>query len=100
MIGELSKADHPDDLEHGQAQTPEDLAQRLGTLFGRLETIAEEADLSERLCAHLAKAKRLTDALVATLAFFFMTITTRVQALDLAPAIEQAMLDDLIPRSI
>lgn len=55
------------------------------------------ADLSERLCAHLAKAKRLTEALVATLAFFFMMVTTRVHALNLAPAIEQAMLNDLIP---
>lgn len=97
LIADLSALDHPYDLEHGQAQTPENLAQRLGTLFERLETIAEEAALSERLCAHLAKAKRLTAALVATLAFFFMTVTTRVHALDLAPVIEQAMLDDLIP---
>lgn len=97
LIAEVSTLDHPYDLEHGQAQTPEELAQRLGARFERLERIAEEAALSERLCAHLAKAKRLTDALVATLAFFFMTVTTRVQALDLAPAIEQAMLEDLIP---
>lgn len=97
LIGEVSALDHPYDLAHGQAQTPEGLAQRLGTLFARLETIAEEADLSERLCAHLAKAKRLTDTLVASLAFFFTMVTTRVQALDLAPAIEQAMRDDLIP---
>jgi hypothetical protein len=97
LIAEVSTLDHPYDLKHGQAQPPEELAQRLGTLFERLERIAEEAALSERLCAHLAKAKRLTDALVATLAFFFMTLTTRVQALNLAPAIEQAMLEDLIP---
>ncbi|NEV65310.1 DUF6399 domain-containing protein [Thiorhodococcus minor] len=96
-LAEVSALDHPYDLEYGQAQTPEGLAQRLGTLFERLETLAEKADLSERLCAHLAKAKRLTGGLVATLALFFMTATARVQALDLAPAIEQAMLDDLIP---
>jgi hypothetical protein len=97
LIAEVSALDHPYDLAHGQAQTPEALAQRLRTLFARLETIAEEAALSDRLCAHLTKAKRLTDALVATLAFFFMMVTTRVHALDLAPAIEQAMRDDLIP---
>ena len=34
---------------------------------------------------------------MATLTFFFMMVNTRVQALDLAPAIEQAMLNDLIP---
>jgi hypothetical protein len=97
LIAEVSALDHPYDLEHGQAQTPESLAQRLGALFERLETLAEEAALSERLCAHLTKAKRLTDALVATRAFFFMMVTTRVHALDLAPAIEQAMREDLIP---
>ena len=70
---------------------------RLGTLLTRLEAIAAEADLSERLCGHPSKAKRLTHSLVATLTFFFMMVNTRVQALDLAPAIEQAMLDDFIP---
>jgi len=73
------------------------LGAHLRTLFKRLEAIAEAAVVSERLWAHLAKAKRLTESLVATLAFFFMTVTARVQALNLAPAIEQAMLNDLIP---
>ncbi len=97
LIGAFSEVDHPYEIQQGQAQTPEQLETRLGTLFARLEAIAEEADLSERLCGHLAKAKRLTHRLVATLAFFFMMVNTRVQALDLAPAIEQAMLDDVIP---
>lgn len=97
LIGAFSEVDHPYEIQQGQAQTPAQLETRLGTLFARLEAIAEEADLSERLCAHLAKAKRLTHRLVATLAFFFMMVNTRVQALDLAPAIEQAMLNDLIP---
>jgi hypothetical protein len=61
-----------------------------------LGTITEAAALSERLNVHLAKAKRLTHRLLATLIFFFMIVTTRVQALNLAPAIEQPMLDVLI----
>jgi hypothetical protein len=97
LIGAFSDIDHPYELQQGQTQTPEQVEARLGTLFQRLEAIAEAADLSERLCAHLAKAKRLTDSLVATLAFFFMLVNSRVQALDLAPAIEQAMRNDLIP---
>ncbi|MBK5941488.1 DUF6399 domain-containing protein [Halochromatium roseum] len=97
LIGAFSAVDHPYELEQGQAQTPEQLQTHLEGLFARLEALAQEVDLSERLCAHLAKAKRLTHSLVATLTFFFMTVNTRVQALDLAPAIEQAMLNDLIP---
>ena len=97
LIGAFGEVDHPYEIQQGQAQTPAQLEARLGMLFARLETIAEAADLSERLRAHLAKAKRLTHSLVATLTFFFMMVNTRVQALDLAPAIEQAMLDDVIP---
>jgi hypothetical protein len=97
LIGAFSAVDHPYELEQGQAQTPEQLQTHLEGLFARLEALAEAVDLSECLCAHLAKAKRLTHSLVATLTFFFMTVNTRVQALDLAPAIEQAMLNDLIP---
>ena len=62
LIGAFSEVDHPYEIQQGQAQTPEQLQTRLGTLFARLEAIAEEADLSERLGAHLAKAKRLTHA--------------------------------------
>jgi hypothetical protein len=97
LIGAFSALDHPYDLQHGQAQTPEQLQTQLETVFARLEAIAEEVDLSDRLYAHLAKAKRLTHTLVATLAFFFMTVNTRVQALNLDPAIEQAMHNALIP---
>jgi hypothetical protein len=39
----------------------------------------------------------LTHRLVATLAFFFMMVNPRVPALDLAPAIAQAMRNDRIP---
>ncbi|NEV64265.1 hypothetical protein [Thiorhodococcus minor] len=43
--------------------------------------------MSECLCAHLAKAKRLTDALFAPLVFFFMTVTCggRVTVVPTAP---------------
>ncbi len=97
LIGSFSEADHPFDLEHGQMQTPARLAERLGTGFARLETIAAAAAVSARQRAQLAKAKRLIPSLLATLTFFFTMITARVQALNLAPAIEQAMLEDLIP---
>jgi hypothetical protein len=66
LIGAFSALDHPYDLQHGQAETPEQLQTQLETVFARLERIAEEVDLSERLCAHLSKAKRLTHSLGAT----------------------------------
>ena len=96
-LNRFSELDHPYDLNTGEAQSPSQLAEQLDVEFQGLETLAEEANLSERLRAHLAKAKRLRHTLVASLAFFFMMVTTRVQALNLAPTIEQAMLEQLIP---
>ena len=97
LIGALGEAYHPYDLEHGQAQSPVQLGERLGTIFQRLEAIADAAGLSELARAHLAKAQRLTGALVTTLAFFLASVQQRVEALNRPPAIEQAMLTALVP---
>jgi hypothetical protein len=97
LIGALGAAYHPYELEHGQAQSPAQLGERLGAIFQRLEAIVDAAGLSERACAHLAKAQRLTGALMATLAFFLASVQMRVDALNLSPAMEQAMLTALIP---
>lgn len=45
----------------------------------------------------MTKARRLTTALLATVTFFFATVQQRVEALNLAPDIEQAVLEQLIP---
>ena len=97
LLRALGEADHPFDLERGEAQPPERLGERLGTIWQRLEALAEAADLPARARAHLAKAKRLNTALLATIAFFFATVHQRVEALNLAPAIETAVLQQLIP---
>jgi hypothetical protein len=97
ILNALSEVVHPYDLDHAQAQSPQHLSEALDGLFQRLESLTQEAHLSERLRAHVVKAQRLTHKLVASLAFFFMMVNTRVQALNLAPAIEQAMLEHLIP---
>ena len=97
LIGALGEAYHPYDLEHGRAQSPAQLGECLGGIFQRLEAIADTAGLSERACAHLTKAKRLTGALMTTLAFFLASVQTRVEALNMPPDIEQVVLTELIP---
>jgi hypothetical protein len=97
LIRALGEAYHPYDLERAEAQPPERLAARLEGIWQQLEAIAKAADLPARAQAHLAKAQRLTTALLATLAFFFATIQQQVEALNLAPGIEQAVLGQLIP---
>ena len=77
-------AHHSTDLFHRQHE----VNQAMSLALKRSQQHAE---------AEEAKAKRLTHNLVATLAFFFMTVNTRVQALNLDLAIAQAMHNALIP---
>ena len=62
--------------------------------MGRL---AEAADLPARARERLAKAQRLTTQLLATLTFFFATMQSKVESLNLPPIVEQAVITQLIP---
>jgi hypothetical protein len=96
-IRELGALFHPYDLEHGQIQPVTRVAARFAAVWARLAHLAEAADLPARAREHIAKAQRLTVQWLAALSFFFATIQTRVEALDLAPDLEQAVLTQLIP---
>ena len=50
-----------------------------------------------RAHAHIVKAQRLTVQWLTTLTLYFATVQARVEALDLAPDLEQAVLTQLIP---
>lgn len=97
QIRELGNLYHPYDLVRGGAQAVEHVAARFAAVWARLAHLADAADLPARAREHLAKAQRLTVPWLATLAFFWATIQTRVEALDLAPDLEQAVLTQLIP---
>lgn len=73
------------------------VAARFAEVWARLARLAEAADLPARAREHVAKAQRPTVQWLATPTFFFATIQTRVEALDLAPDLEQAVLTQLIP---
>lgn len=88
---------HPFDLKTGAAQEPETVSQALETHFTTLETVAAEAQLSERSFKNIQKAKRLTIKMVATITFFFLTIRAKVDALSLTPEQEQVVHQLLIP---
>ena len=88
---------HPYDLQHGQTQSVERVAARFTDVWLRLKHLAEAADLPERARERLAKAERLTVQWLATLAFFFATVTARVEALELPPELDAALHEQLIP---
>jgi len=93
----LSAAYHPYDLDTGQCQSPEQVGQRLQECWDRLDALAKRCQLAERCRARLNKARRLTEALTATIAFYVTMITSRVEALNLSPELETVLYEQLIP---
>jgi hypothetical protein len=96
-VAGISTAYHPYDLETGAARSAEQLADTLAQHWSEIEAAATEARLPERCVKKIQKAKRVVVELVATLAFFWLTIRAKVEALALAPAVEQAVYHHLIP---
>ena len=97
LVRELGILYHPYDLEHGQAQPVEQVAQRLNGVWTRLTRLAADAELPARARERLAKAQRLTTQLLATLSFFFTTLQWQIEALALPPHLERALVEQLIP---
>jgi hypothetical protein len=97
QVQAIGAAYHPYDLATGEAQSAEGVAQRLQGCWDKLTELARDADLPERCHRRLRKAQRVTDGLLATLAFFFMTIEAKIEALNLAPEIETVAYERLIP---
>jgi len=97
QIRELGRLYHPYDLVSGAGQSVARVAARFADVWARLADLADAADLPSRAREQLAKAQRLTVSWLATLAFFWATVQARVDALDLAPDVEQAVLTQLLP---
>jgi hypothetical protein len=96
-VAGISTAYHPYDLETGAARSAEQLADALAQHWSEIETVAAEVNLPERCVKKIQKAKRVVIEMVATLAFFWLTVRAKVEALSLAPAVEQALYHNLIP---
>jgi hypothetical protein len=97
LVRELGILYHPYDLERGQAQPVEQVAQRFNSVWAQLGRIAQAANLPTRARDRLAKAQRLTTQLLATITFFFATLQGQVEALALPLHLERALVEQLIP---
>jgi hypothetical protein len=93
----ISEVYHPYDPETGTPKSAEEVSAALEQHFAEIEAVAAEAQLSERCVKRIEKAKRVTVDMVATIAFFLLTVRAKVEALSLAPEVEKAMHHNLIP---
>jgi hypothetical protein len=93
----LSQDYHPFDHRTGQAQDENAMAQRLAGHFDQLEQIAAEAGLSARATQKLAKARRVLQAMQATVKFYWSLLEAWFCSWNLSPAVAQWLREDLIP---
>lgn len=93
----ISEASHPYDLETGAPRSAEEVSALLDASFAARGEVTAEAALPERCLQRTQKAKRVVVAMVATVAFLWLTVRAKVEALALAPAVEQAVYAHVIP---
>ncbi len=97
IIQGIRQAYHPYDLQTGAARSAEVVSASLTEQFSALEALTTEANLSERCFKRIQKAERVVGDMVATIAFFWLTLRAKIDALSLPPAIQQAVYITLIP---
>ena len=88
---------HPFDLEDGRPLDDQEVSQRLAGHFETLEEVASQAELSSRALEKIAKARRVLDAMQATLRFFWTMIAVRFWSWQLSQAEQQLLREQLIP---
>lgn len=93
----ISEAYHPYDLKTGAQRSAEEISSVLEKNFSEIEQVASEASLPERCLKRIKKAKRVVVDMVATIAFFFLTVRAKIDALCLSPEMEKAVYNNLIP---
>lgn len=88
---------HPFDIHDGRPLPAEEVAARLTAHFDTLDQVALEAQLSSRAQQKLAKARRMLDAMQATIVFFWRLVAARFSSWDLSEPVRQWMREQLIP---
>ena len=93
----ISDVYHPVDLKTGKLRSAEEVSESLNQCFCEIEAVASEAKLSEASFKRIKKAQKVVVDLVSTIIFFHFTIQAKIKALSLAPELEWAVLNELIP---
>jgi Family of unknown function (DUF6399) len=93
----ISGVYHPYNLQTGEAQETETVDKALQAQFKELETIVAETGLRESSQQRIEKAKRVVVGMVATIAFFWLTVTAKIEALGLAEETERMVFEKLLP---
>jgi hypothetical protein len=88
---------HPYDLETGAPQTAEVVGEKMEAHYATIQTIADNADLSDNSMRRLEKAHRVFKGMIHTIAFFWSFVAQHIATIGLTPEMESIMRDILIP---
>ncbi len=86
----------PFDLTSGRPCDAEAVRQRLTARFDAIERIAADAALATTARQRIAKARRVLAAMVATVAWVWVVIGTRLDALGLTASLKLVVIEQLI----
>jgi len=96
-IQKIGKVYQPVDIETGKLLETEEISKSLDECFLQIETIANDANLQERSMKRIRKAKKVVLDMIATILFFHMTVSAKIEALCLPSHVERAVRETLIP---
>jgi len=88
--------DHPFDLASGRPCDADAVRPRLTARFDAIERRAADAALATTARQRIAQARRVLDAMVATLAWVWVVIRPRLDALGLTPPLKDVVIEQLI----
>jgi len=88
---------HPYNLKTGKPQTAKTVGAKLEKKFDIIQSVADEAGLSENSQKQLEKAHRVFPQLIATISFFWAMVKTLLAKLGLSKELEAIMREILIP---
>jgi len=74
---------HPFNLDTGEKQTPEVVKAKIETSYAKLETVAKEADCTDKQKKKLEKSKGSLPSMIAVLMFFFSFLTVQIKFMGL-----------------
>jgi hypothetical protein len=88
---------HPYNLKTGKPQTANTVGAKLEKQFDIIQSVSDEAGLSENNQKQLEKAHRVFPQLITTISFFWAMVKTLLAKLGLSKELETLMREILIP---
>jgi hypothetical protein len=93
----ISQIYHPYNIETGAIQDAKKVNEAVNKEFEIVESIAKKMQLRESAQKKIGKAKRVVVEMVATVAFYWLAVHAKIEALELSEDVEKVVMGHLLP---